>query len=63
LDGGGIKGLSLLLVLRELMEAIGSQKSGGPTALPFQCFDLVCGSNTGGLIAIMLGRMGMVTYL
>lgn len=53
LDGGGVKGLSSLLILRKLMENI------SPTNPPKPCeyFDMICGTSTGGLIAIMLGRL------
>ena len=27
---------------------------------PYEYFDLICGTSTGGLIAIMLGKLGMV---
>jgi len=30
---------------------------------PCDCFDLIAGTSTGGLIAIMLGKLGMVTVL
>lgn len=53
LNGGGIKGLSSLLILRRLMENI------NPTSppKPYEHFDMICGTSTGGLIAIMLGRL------
>lgn len=53
LDGGGVRGLSSLLVLKQIMEAI------DPTHPPKPCdyFDMIGGTSTGGLIAIMLGRM------
>jgi hypothetical protein len=91
LDGGGIRGLSTLIVLRELMKIIaeieGSTKPPAkrssdspfaksdaftsliPTAsndsddisgfLPCHYFDYIAGTSTGGLIAIMLGRLRM----
>lgn len=53
LDGGGVRGLSSLMVLKQLMEAI------DPRQPPKPCdyFDMIGGTSTGGLIAIMLGRM------
>ena len=44
LDGGGIRGLSTLLVLKELMKEI------DPETPPKPCdvFDLICGTGTGG---------------
>ena len=67
-DGGGVRGLSALYILRELV---------GPDARPCEIFDLIAGTSTGGfvvihvpftlkpdhsvlrLIAIMLGRLRM----
>jgi len=60
LDGGGVRGLSSLLILRELMEEIGRRAGANETPRPCH-FDLIGGTSTGGLIAIMLGRLQMVT--
>jgi patatin-like phospholipase/acyl hydrolase len=59
LDGGGVRGLSSLLILREIMSDIG-QETGGINVRPAEYFDLIGGTGTGGLIAIMLGILGMV---
>jgi patatin-like phospholipase/acyl hydrolase len=64
LDGGGVRGLSALLILRELMlqinSSLGSKRgTGGLTVEPHHIFHLVAGTGTGGLIAIMLGKLGM----
>lgn len=61
LDGGGVRGLSSLLILREIMEEIGRQTRAPKIPLPCEYFDLIGGTSTGGLIAIMLGRLRMVT--
>lgn len=57
LDGGGVRGLSSLYILRNLMEKI----DPGAEELPKPCdyFDMIGGTSTGGLIAIMLGRLEM----
>jgi len=60
LDGGGVRGLSSLLILREIMEEIRRRSEADETPLPCQYFDLIGGTSTGGLIAIMLGRLQMV---
>jgi hypothetical protein len=62
LDGGGIRGLSSLFILKEIMDSI-RRKSGDQNPLPCQYFDLIGGTSTGGLIAIMLGRLGMVAVV
>lgn len=90
LDGGGVRNFSSLLILRELMRAVGEQErrtnpdakasaysplvnclpDEGPTPvtgsarsapgyLPCHYFDYVSGTSTGGLIAILLGRLRM----
>jgi len=60
LDGGGVRGLSSLLILREIMMEIKSQKNADLIPLPCEYFELIGGTSTGGLIAIMLGRLRMV---
>lgn len=60
LDGGGVRGLSSLLILQEIMEDIERRTDANETPLPCKYFDLIGGTSTGGLIAIMLGRLGMV---
>ena len=59
LDGGGVRGLSSLLILRNIMEEI-TRRNDTAEALPCDYFDLIGGTGTGGLIAIMLGRLRMV---
>ncbi|RKK23966.1 hypothetical protein BFJ66_g17284 [Fusarium oxysporum f. sp. cepae] len=55
LDGGGVCGLSSLMILQNLMSTI------DPDSPPKPCdyFDMISGTSTGGLIAIMLGRLRM----
>jgi patatin-like phospholipase/acyl hydrolase len=60
LDGGGVRGLSSLLILEKLMREIKRLNGDSQPLLPCQYFDLICGTSTGGLIAIMLGRLRMV---
>jgi len=62
LDGGGVRGLSSLVVLREIMEEIQRQAKLKETPRPCDYFDLIGGTSTGGLIAIMLGRLKMVQF-
>ena len=60
LDGGGVRGLSSLMILRDIMEDIGQRKEADQPPKPCEYFDLVGGTGMGGLIAVMLGRLGMV---
>jgi len=48
LDGGGIRGLSLLQVLKQLMEAIGSKAGLESPLRPCDYFDMIGGTSTGG---------------
>jgi hypothetical protein len=61
LDGGGVKGLTSLLILRRLMLQLKRDVTDPDEPIPRPCdvFDLIGGTSTGGLIAIMLGRLGM----
>ncbi|MCJ1471106.1 hypothetical protein MMC07_009754 [Pseudocyphellaria aurata] len=61
LDGGGIRGLSCLYILRSIMTAMqkhSPQAERGPLR-PCEHFDLIAGTSTGGLIAVMLGILRM----
>jgi Patatin-like phospholipase len=60
LDGGGVQGLSSLLILREIMREIERRTGTLETPRPCDYFDLIGGTGTGGWIAIMLGLLGMV---
>ncbi|KAJ5662450.1 tetratricopeptide repeat domain protein [Penicillium maclennaniae] len=55
LDSGGVRGLSSLIILQQLMATV------DPESPPKPCdyFDMIGGTSTGGLIAIMLGRLQM----
>ncbi|KAG9047584.1 hypothetical protein FS837_001900 [Tulasnella sp. UAMH 9824] len=53
LDGGGVRGIISLIVLEQIMNQV------APGAKPCEWFDLIGGTSTGGLIAIMLGRLRM----
>jgi patatin-like phospholipase/acyl hydrolase len=60
LDGGGFKGLSSLVILKELMAQISGQYGNTLKLRPCDYFDLICGTGTGGLIAIILERLQLV---
>jgi patatin-like phospholipase/acyl hydrolase len=66
LDGGGVRGISSLYILEAIMHQIArdhyAENPQGPKITPKPCeyFDLICGTSTGGLIALMLGRLRMV---
>ncbi|CEI70806.1 hypothetical protein FVEN_g714 [Fusarium venenatum] len=53
LDGGGVRGLASLKILKRVMEM------SYPGKKPCEVFDMIAGTSTGGFIAIMLGRLEM----
>lgn len=62
LDGGGVRGYSMFIILQELMhrmfvEINGRAPKRDEIPKPADYFDLIVGTGTGGLIAIMLGRL------
>ncbi|KAJ5623136.1 protein kinase subdomain-containing protein [Penicillium lividum] len=61
LDGGGVRGLSSLYILKSIMDRLNHarQQAGLYSVKPCEVFDLIGGTSTGGLIAIMLGRLEM----
>ncbi|OJJ96527.1 hypothetical protein ASPACDRAFT_63446 [Aspergillus aculeatus ATCC 16872] len=60
LDGGGIRGISSLLILDKIMQGIrDNTRDLNHVPRPCEYFDLIGGTSTGGIIAIMLGRLGM----
>ncbi|PBK60313.1 FabD/lysophospholipase-like protein [Armillaria solidipes] len=61
LDGGGIRGVSQLIILDEIMKRVQAKKQLTEVPKPCEYFHLIGGSGTGGLNAIMLGRLKMAT--
>ncbi|KAE8399556.1 acyl transferase/acyl hydrolase/lysophospholipase [Aspergillus pseudonomiae] len=59
LDGGGVRGLSTLYILKHLMARLSHERPELGQVKPCEIFDLIGGTSTGGLIAIMLGRLKM----
>jgi patatin-like phospholipase/acyl hydrolase len=66
LDGGGVRGISSLYILKEIMAQLFRQQAFNrpnkprSNLRPCDVFDMICGTSTGGLIALMLGRLEMV---
>ncbi|KAF2181645.1 FabD/lysophospholipase-like protein [Zopfia rhizophila CBS 207.26] len=57
IDGDGLRGLSSILLVESLVNAVCSKL--GRRLDPYQIFDLMGGTSTGGVLAIMLGRLRM----
>jgi len=55
LDGGGVRGLSSLIILKQFMEMVNPESPPEP----HEYFDIIGGTSTGGISALMLGRLRM----
>ncbi|KAF8600373.1 FabD/lysophospholipase-like protein [Ceratobasidium sp. AG-I] len=56
-DGGWINVLSALIIVSEIMHRLQDILRLSEPPLPCDMFDLICGTGTGGLVAILLGRL------
>jgi patatin-like phospholipase/acyl hydrolase len=54
LDGGGVRGLSTLYILKSIMDRLNYErkKNSLPPAKPCEVFDLIGGTNTGGQVGL-----------
>jgi hypothetical protein len=65
LDGGGIKGISSLIILKAIMDKVkeieikNQWNTSDKARLPVDYFHLTAGTSTGGIIALMLIRLRM----
>ncbi|KAL6714796.1 hypothetical protein ACLMJK_007056 [Lecanora helva] len=60
LDGGGIRGLSIIKILKYIMQEVNRERGMELDPIdPWQEFDMIGGTSTGGILAIMLGRLRM----
>ncbi|KAG6867037.1 hypothetical protein C0993_007350, partial [Termitomyces sp. T159_Od127] len=59
LDDGGVRGLSELFILQEIMFRLMRLENLSSLPKPCDYFDLIGGTGTGGVIALMLGRLHM----
>lgn len=50
LDGGGVRGLSSLLILKDVMAQLNSQREDSEVLKPCDVFDLIGGTSTGGYV-------------
>ena len=48
LDGGGVRGLSTLYILKSIMDRLSRQLKKNPPIKPCEVFDLIGGTSTGG---------------
>ncbi|RFU31618.1 hypothetical protein B7463_g4742, partial [Scytalidium lignicola] len=58
-DGGGVRGISSLYILKYVMYELQEKEKLSVLPQPCDYFDMISGTSTGGLIAIMLGVLDM----
>ncbi|OTA07562.1 hypothetical protein A9Z42_0084570 [Trichoderma parareesei] len=59
LDGGGVRGVASLIILKEIMARVQARKGLKDECRPADYFELAAGTSTGGIIGIMLFRLRM----
>jgi patatin-like phospholipase/acyl hydrolase len=47
-DGGGVRGLSTILILKRLMRRYNESAEEADEKHPWEVFDMICGTSTGG---------------
>ena len=47
-DGGGVRGLSSLYLLEQLMQSVNDKARNDPPLKPYEYFDMIGGTSTGG---------------
>jgi patatin-like phospholipase/acyl hydrolase len=50
LDGGGVRGLSTLYILKGLMDRLSHERKTSSPVKPCEIFDLIGGTSTGGYV-------------
>jgi hypothetical protein len=63
LDGGGVRGLSTLYILKGLMDRLNHERqiTSLPQVKPCEIFDLIGGTSTGGFVELQLAAYGLLT--
>jgi patatin-like phospholipase/acyl hydrolase len=56
LDGGGVRGLSTLYILKNIMDRLNHERKKNilPPVKPCEVFDLIGGTSTGGYVELVL---------
>jgi patatin-like phospholipase/acyl hydrolase len=49
-DGGGVRGLSSIMILQRIMNSFNRKRGDGRKLQPWQIFDLIGGTSTGGYV-------------
>ncbi|KLO06420.1 FabD/lysophospholipase-like protein [Schizopora paradoxa] len=56
-DGGGVRGIAAALVMEAIMKKLEEESGGAEPELVHNRFDVLAGTSTGGLLAILLGQL------
>ena len=56
LDGGGVRGLSTLYILKIIMDRLNNELKKDPPVKPCDVFDLIGGTSTGGWVNLLLAE-------
>ena len=58
LDGGGVRGLSTLYILKSIMNRLNNERkqTNLPPVKPCEVFDLIGGTSTGGQVDLFFGK-------
>ncbi|KLO03828.1 hypothetical protein SCHPADRAFT_791106, partial [Schizopora paradoxa] len=56
-DGGGVRGIAAALVMEAIMKKFGEGSGSAEAELVQNQFDVLAGTSTGGLLAILLGQL------
>lgn len=51
-DGGGVRGLSTIIILYEIMKRVNHGRRPSEELHPWQVFDMIGGTSTGGYVAV-----------
>lgn len=64
IDGGGIRGISSLMILEKVMEQIRQTQKLDHEIKPNEYFDLIGGTSTGGYVTISIAfRLNMIYFI
>ena len=59
-DGGGVRGLSTIFILKNLMYSLEEQRA--KRVEPWEEFDLIAGTSTGGYVQVLLAKFVSEVY-
>lgn len=48
IDGGGVRGLSSIMILKHIMQGVNEQRGPDDQLEPCEVFDMIGGTSTGG---------------